>query len=174
MGQLKFGPSKGEPSKSQAILNKSIWLFGTSRNAIVVIICGFIGSAVYDGNHSPLTLIGDVPAGLPSVKMPPFGGYTVNLDNNTKIEVSFSEIVSNLGTGIIVTPLIGLLETIAICKAFGKLYFFYDYLIICLLFTKFEYYSLPVSNESLLCPIQLSHKVHQSTKFYLYEYFVTW
>lgn len=120
VGQLKFGPSKGEPTKSQAILNKSIWLFGTSRNAIVVIICGFIGSAVYDGNHSPLTLIGDVPAGLPSVKMPPFGGYTVNLtNNNTKLEVSFSEMISNLGTGIIVTPLIGLLETIAICKAFA-------------------------------------------------------
>lgn len=121
MGQLKFGSSEREPSKSQAILNKLIWLFGTSRNAIVVIICGFIGSAVFDGHHSPLTLIGEVPDGLPSVRMPPFGGYTISSDNNTKIEVTFSEIISNLGTGIIVTPLIGLLETIAICKAFGKL-----------------------------------------------------
>lgn len=119
IGQLKVGPPKGELTKFQLFVNKFIWLFSTARNAIIVIICGFIGYSFYQNGESHFHLIGHVPAGLPNVQAPPFGGYT-RIINGTEVHVTFTEIMSNLGTGIIVVPLIGLLETIAICKAFSN------------------------------------------------------
>ncbi|XP_066159016.1 sodium-independent sulfate anion transporter-like isoform X2 [Euwallacea fornicatus] len=117
-GQFKVGPSKGELTGLQMVINKFIWLFATARNAIIVVVCGFIGYSFYANGESPFTLIGAVPEGLPSVQPPPFG-YTKDLENGTQIYIGFWDMVSNLSTGIIVTPLIGLLETIAICKAFA-------------------------------------------------------
>lgn len=52
---------------------------------------------------------------MPTVQLPPFG-YTKS-DNGT---VTFIEMISNLGSGVLVLPLISLMEDIAICKAFGK------------------------------------------------------
>lgn len=52
---------------------------------------------------------------MPTVQVPPFGFAK---DDNTT--VTFIEMLSNLGSGIIVIPLISLMEDIAICKAFGK------------------------------------------------------
>ena len=40
-------------------------------------------------------------------------------ENNT---VGFLEMIRRLGSGVIVVPLIGVLENIAICKAFGEIY----------------------------------------------------
>lgn len=51
---------------------------------------------------------------MPTVQVPPFGFIK---DNTT---VTFIEMLSNLGSGIVVIPLISLMEDIAICKAFGK------------------------------------------------------
>jgi sodium-independent sulfate anion transporter 11 len=59
-----------------------------------------------------LYLLGYVPPGLPEFKIPPFG---FTRDNVT---VTFPEMVSNLGSGIIVLPILAILENIAICKAF--------------------------------------------------------
>lgn len=117
MSTLKIGPPEKEgatPTTFQKTMNKTMWLIGTARNAILVILCGFLGYSLYEDKTSPLKLIGDIPPGLPSVQPPPFSA-TVN--NNT---YSFGEMVSNLGSGIIVVPLIALLENIAICKAFAN------------------------------------------------------
>ncbi|XP_022908679.2 sodium-independent sulfate anion transporter isoform X1 [Onthophagus taurus] len=103
-----------EPTTLQKVINKTIWLISTARNAILVVICGFIGLAVYnEGQTPPFKLIGDVPQGLPDIKPPPFG-FTRGNETFT-----FGEMVSNLGSGVIVIPLIALLENIAICKAFA-------------------------------------------------------
>ncbi|KAF7286468.1 hypothetical protein GWI33_005107 [Rhynchophorus ferrugineus] len=120
VGQLHVGPKKGgaEQTKMQLFFNRFLWLFSTARNAIIVIICGFIGYSFDINGESPFKLIGEVPRGLPNFQLPPFG-YTQVL-NGTETHVSFFEMVSNLGTGIIVTPLISLLETIAVCKAFAN------------------------------------------------------
>lgn len=59
-------------------------------------------------------ILGEIPPGLPEVTPPPFG-FTKG--NET---VGFFSMCSELGSGIIVVPLIALLENIAICKAFGK------------------------------------------------------
>lgn len=123
---LKIGPpetqdaeidkdGKSGPTTFQKTMNKTIWLIGTSRNAILVILCGVLGYALYSDGEPPFKLIGDIPPGLPSVHIPPFG-YTKG-----NVTVGFGEMISNLGSGIIVVPLIALLENIAICKAFGEL-----------------------------------------------------
>lgn len=52
---------------------------------------------------------------MPTVQVPPFGYMK---DDNTT--VTFIDMVSNLSSGILVLPLISLMEDIAICKAFGE------------------------------------------------------
>ncbi|XP_076243810.1 epidermal stripes and patches [Calliopsis andreniformis] len=94
------------------IINKIIWLIGTSRNAFLVILCGLLGYSFRE--ESPFKLVGYIPAGMPTVQLPPFS-YT-KIDNTT---VTFFDMVSNLGSGILVLPLISLMEDIAICKAFS-------------------------------------------------------
>lgn len=59
-----------------------------------------------------------MPQGLPEFQAPPFGMSVEN--NGTTVTTSFTQMMSNMGSGIIVVPLIGVLENIAICKAFGK------------------------------------------------------
>lgn len=68
-------------------------------------------------------MIGDIPQGLPPVMLPPFS--IPEIKNETTGEIiqageSFSEMISSLGSGLIVVPLIALLENIAICKAFAN------------------------------------------------------
>lgn len=68
-------------------------------------------------------MIGDIPQGLPPVKLPPFS--IAEIRNETTGEIikageSFGEMISSLGSGLIVVPLIALLENIAICKAFSN------------------------------------------------------
>lgn len=95
-----------------------MWLIGTSRNAILVIVCGAIGYVFQSSASAPFKLIGDIPPGLPSFEVPPF---SLNANQTgTGREESFAEIVSSLGSGLIVVPLIALMENIAICKAFCK------------------------------------------------------
>lgn len=68
-------------------------------------------------------MIGDIPQGLPSVKLPPFSIPAVLNETSgviLKPEQGFADIVSELGSGLIVVPLIALLENIAICKAFAN------------------------------------------------------
>lgn len=101
-------------STKHKILNKFFWLTGTSRNALLVIFCGLVAYSFPHG-ESPFHVIGYIPSGMPSVKFPPFGYVT---DNGTS--VSFIQMCSNLGSGILVIPLISLMEDIAICKAFSN------------------------------------------------------
>lgn len=56
---------------------------------------------------------------MPNIQPPPFS--YIKYDNTT---VTFVDMISNLGSGILVLPLISLMEDIAICKAFCKLIFF--------------------------------------------------
>ncbi|KAK5641504.1 hypothetical protein RI129_010051 [Pyrocoelia pectoralis] len=121
---IKIGPpetpadekclDEDKPTVFHKVVNKFLWMFGTSRNAILVIIGGFIGYSFYTNGAPPFKLIGDIPAGLPEFKVPSFG-YTS--ENTT---VSFTTMVSELGSGVVVVALIALLENIAICKAFAN------------------------------------------------------
>jgi sodium-independent sulfate anion transporter 11 len=63
-----------------------------------------------------LLFTGPIAEGLPAFQPPPFEFYNEH-ENRT---VTFGEMASELGPGLIVVPLVALLEDIAICKAFCK------------------------------------------------------
>ncbi|XP_026317688.1 sodium-independent sulfate anion transporter-like [Hyposmocoma kahamanoa] len=100
---------------TQKGLNKTLWLLSISRNAIIVILCSviaFLCDKYNDG--SPFKLTGTVREGLPSWSAPPF---------STEIgerKVSFIEMCSDLGSSIVLVPIIGVLGNVAIAKAFAS------------------------------------------------------
>ncbi|XP_026830710.1 sodium-independent sulfate anion transporter isoform X2 [Ooceraea biroi] len=114
LASCKIGPKEEEfHTTKHRVVNKFIWLIGTSRNALLVVLCGLLGWSFHE--NSPVRLIGYIPGGMPAVQLPPFS-YTAS-DNTT---VTFFDMVGNLGSGILVIPLISLMEDIAICKAFAN------------------------------------------------------
>lgn len=120
LGTFKIGPTEpdAELKPYQKAFNSCVWLISTARNAILVIVCGFVGYSFCLNGPPPFRVIGEVPQGLPAVQIPPFG-YSEEI-NGTTVEHSLLDMISELGSGIIVVPLITLLENIAVCKAFGK------------------------------------------------------
>lgn len=56
---------------------------------------------------------GKIPSGLPDFGFPKF---SVMRDNGTT--VGFFEMVSDMGSGVIVLPIIALIENLSICKTF--------------------------------------------------------
>lgn len=89
-----------------------LWFISTARNAILVVVCGLLGFVFQKSGESPFKLIGEIPPGLPTFQMPSF---SVPETNET-----FSDMVASMGSGLIVVPLIALMENIAICKAFSN------------------------------------------------------
>ncbi|XP_043280248.1 sodium-independent sulfate anion transporter-like isoform X2 [Venturia canescens] len=102
---------------SSRMMSKLFWLLGIGRNAIVVIISA--GISYYYEIHcqpegAPFLLTGHVEKGFPSVESPPFSFVR---GNDT---VSFPEMISHIGSGIIVVPIISLIANVAIAKAFSR------------------------------------------------------
>lgn len=62
-----------------------------------------------------LGFTGKVASGLPEVKMPPF---EIKVNNDT---LYFFDIFKHVGSSILALPLISILESIAVAKAFCKL-----------------------------------------------------
>jgi hypothetical protein len=60
--------------------------------------------------------LGKIESGLPSFSLPAFSVQ----NNNTT--VTFLDMCSELGVGIVVIPMIAILANVAIAKAFGKCY----------------------------------------------------
>jgi sodium-independent sulfate anion transporter 11 len=112
---LKIASKDHKPTKKERMVNRSLWLISTSRNALVVIICS-TAAYLYEtwGAGSPFRLTGTVRPGLPDFKAPPFETL---LNNRT---VSFGEMVSDLGTSVVLVPVIGVLGNVAIAKAFAS------------------------------------------------------
>ncbi|XP_029039363.1 sodium-independent sulfate anion transporter-like [Osmia bicornis bicornis] len=100
---------------SNEILGKSIWFLGTGRNALVVILCAVV-SYVYEGYYggAPFILTGHIDSGLPSIAPPSF---TRTVANQTE---TFFDICKDLGSGIVIVPLISIIGNVAIAKAFSR------------------------------------------------------
>ncbi|KAI4876991.1 hypothetical protein NFI96_005540 [Prochilodus magdalenae] len=109
-----LGPVEENPSSLVRASRGLVWGFATIRNALVVVAAAFVAySAEVMGWHF-FTLTGKTAKGLPPFSLPEFSETT----NGTR--VSFSDIVKDLGGGLAVIPLMGVLESIAIAKAFGS------------------------------------------------------
>ncbi|XP_039595140.1 sodium-independent sulfate anion transporter isoform X1 [Polypterus senegalus] len=91
-----------------------IWFFATARNAVVVLSAAVVAFVFTDHNLDVFTLTGKTAKGLPPFR-PPF--FSEKTENET---LSFKDITEDLGAGLAVIPLMGLLESISIAKAFGS------------------------------------------------------
>lgn len=91
-----------------------LWATATARNALVVLFAGLVAYSFQVMGSQPFTLTGETPQGLPPFQLPLFSKVETNST------VPFSEMVQDLGAGLAVVPLMGLLETVAIAKAFAS------------------------------------------------------
>jgi len=118
----------------QKVLAKSVWFICTARNAVIVVICALMAGFADPGcldiidaekkNHlyhngtdmnatCIWSLTGRIKTGLPPFQPPPFSTEEGGSYKN------FGDMVSQLGSAIIVIPLIAILESVAIAKAFA-------------------------------------------------------
>uniref|UniRef100_A0A8C9F2P9 Solute carrier family 26 member 11 n=1 Tax=Pavo cristatus TaxID=9049 RepID=A0A8C9F2P9_PAVCR len=86
----------------------------TARNALVVLAASLVAYSFQVSGSQPLTLTGSVPHGFPPFRPPPFSKA---VPNGT---VPFGRMVQDMGAGLAVVPLVGVLETVAIAKAFAS------------------------------------------------------
>jgi len=144
---LKPDP-KAPESTGKKVLHKAVWFAATARNAIIVIFCLLLAATIDpDCPSHPkeesrekclFTLTGQIPPGLPAFQPPPFSianttveevdhqsllstGTTL-VDNEDILQdqvISFGGMLSQLGSAIIIIPLIAILESVAIAKAFA-------------------------------------------------------
>uniref|UniRef100_A0A2K5EVV8 Solute carrier family 26 member 11 n=1 Tax=Aotus nancymaae TaxID=37293 RepID=A0A2K5EVV8_AOTNA len=92
-----------------------VWAATTARNALVVSFAALVAYSFEVTGYQPFILTGETAEGLPPVRTPPF---SVTTANGT---ISFTEMVQDMGAGLAVVPLMGLLESIAVAKAFAGL-----------------------------------------------------
>lgn len=102
--------------KWQRACRKFLWLLSTGRNALVVVLAASVVIAVesVNGKSDTFTLTEKVVGGIPALKVP---ALSFQVGNTT---VSAQKVLSDLGPGLVVVPLIGFLESIAIAKAFAR------------------------------------------------------
>ncbi|NXF87733.1 S2611 protein, partial [Eubucco bourcierii] len=91
-----------------------VWTSATARNALVVLFAGLVAYSFQVMGSQPFTLTGSIPQGLPPFQLPHFSMAT---PNGT---IPFQSMVEDMGIGLAVVPLMGLLETVAIAKAFAS------------------------------------------------------
>ena len=105
-----------------AILSKVVWLLSVARNAVIVIVCALIAYGCdpqlpeTPTRNTTFILTGNLKSGIPKFQLPPF-----SVKNTETGEVTdFAGMISELGSAVIILPLMAVLENIAIAKAFGK------------------------------------------------------
>ncbi|KAM4692391.1 sodium-independent sulfate anion transporter isoform 1-T2 [Rhinophrynus dorsalis] len=92
----------------------TVWIISTARNALVVVGAGLVAYSFQVMGSQPFILTGKTAEGLPSFQLPPFSEATTNGT------VTFSKMMQNIGSGILIIPLMGLLESVAIARAFAS------------------------------------------------------
>ncbi|MED6261250.1 hypothetical protein ATANTOWER_002791 [Ataeniobius toweri] len=112
---MKSHPGTDDGSVYSRFASKLVWAVATMRNALVVVAATLVAYSWDAYGHQVFTITGHTTRGLPPFSPPP----TSDTTSNGTI-VSFKEIVEDFGGGLAVIPLMGLLESIAIAKAFAS------------------------------------------------------
>jgi len=133
LGRAKRFKPAADQSRAKYALNKAIWFVCTSRNAIIVIFCLVLAMIIDpdidlcnkadrdNGNYScTFMLTGDIDGGIPNFQLP-FFSIPANATGSGEPEedIGFGKMVQELGAAIIIIPIIAILESIAIAKAFS-------------------------------------------------------
>ncbi|XP_041978767.1 sodium-independent sulfate anion transporter-like [Aricia agestis] len=111
---IRLSSSDKKSTNNIVIKQKLLWFCGVSRNAVVVVVATMIAFFVHEDKNNPLILTGDITPGLPTPRLPPFETTSVNGT------VTAGEMLSHLGSGLLVVPLVGIISNVAIAKAFSK------------------------------------------------------
>ncbi|CAH0579550.1 unnamed protein product [Chrysodeixis includens] len=99
-------------SEKRGRLRRALWLLSISRNALVVLAASSFAYLTHHPNQPLFKLSGRVEPGLPSLAPPPFSAA---VDNST---VHFVDMVQQLGSAVLMLPVVMVLANIAIAKAF--------------------------------------------------------
>lgn len=97
----------------QRILRQTIFFTSVGRNAVVVSVASVI-AFLLDGDDQPFTLTGFVEPGIRPFALPPF---SIEANNQT---ITFTDIMSDVGVGVVMIPFIAILDQIAVVSAFAK------------------------------------------------------
>lgn len=101
-------------SRTDNCTKKIKWFISLSRNAFVVIFGMIIAYVIKVTNQTePLTLIGNIGSGLPNFGLPPFSTI---VGNQT---YTFVDMLTDFGPQSILLPLVAILESVAVAKAFA-------------------------------------------------------
>ncbi|KAL9898449.1 sodium-independent sulfate anion transporter [Glossina fuscipes fuscipes] len=122
MAGMSFGPKEGKTCW-QKFFSTLFWLIGTSRNAVLVVVSAIVGYYLLQADIDIFRMVGYVPKGLPQFQLPPFTMTTITNSTSgdvTEVHESFTHMVSSLGSGLIVVPLISLLENMAVVQTFAN------------------------------------------------------
>lgn len=102
-------------NRTDGFFKQMRWFVSLSRNAVVVVIGMIIAYILkITLNAEPLNIIGDIGGGLPEFSWPPF---TTVVGNET---YSFKDMMGVLGPQSVALPLVAILESVAIAKAFAE------------------------------------------------------
>lgn len=118
MRQLKKLKTPEDATKIRKVWGGAVWLFATARNFILIFCTSMAAFIANERGYQPFTLTGTVKSGIPAIQPPPFETTYVNT-NGTTVEMSFTEMLSELGASIALVPVIAVLGNVAISKAFG-------------------------------------------------------
>ncbi|XP_061736582.1 sodium-independent sulfate anion transporter [Nerophis ophidion] len=115
MMMMKTSVGSEDSPRYARIAQTFVWTVATMRNALVVVaasLCAFSWEAY---GHHVFTITGKTAQGLPAFKPPPTSDTSAN-----GTVVPFKQLVQDFGGGLAVIPFMGLLESIAIAKAFAR------------------------------------------------------
>lgn len=96
-------------------MKKLFWFLSISKNALTVLISSVAAFIFVSQNgEAPFKLTGSVPEGMPSFGFPLL---SATMGNHT---MGFVEMVSSLGSGVIIIPVVAVLANVAIAKAYSE------------------------------------------------------
>lgn len=113
--KTSLGPDDTPSSNCSRVARKLVWIVATMRNALVVVAATLVAFSWEAYGYHVFTTTGETSQGLPPFRPPPTSDTTAN-----GTFVSFGQIVQGFGGGLAVIPFMGLLESIAIAKAFAS------------------------------------------------------
>ncbi|KAJ6643611.1 Sodium-independent sulfate anion transporter [Pseudolycoriella hygida] len=117
--KLKDMKAPDDATKSRKMIHTTLWLIATARNALMVLLASVLAFYFELKGSSPFILTGTVRSGIPDIKLPPFQTTILNPTNGTIVEMNFGGMLGELGSSIILVPIIAVLGNVAISKAFG-------------------------------------------------------
>ncbi|KAI8796922.1 sodium-independent sulfate anion transporter [Biomphalaria glabrata] len=115
--EFKFKSDEHNPLVTwKKVVTKSLWLISISANVLVVIATsGVVAILESHGLKNKISVTGTIKAGMPDFTPPKFA---INKGN---ITMSSTELLTNLGAGLGIVPLLSIIETMAIGKAFARI-----------------------------------------------------